>query len=118
MPMNTDTIQVWLMEVNAPPPALMGNWRRCLDAGELARATRFHFEPDRIIYTAAHWLLRNALAEAGDLPAAAWRFATGPHGKPRSDPALIRDALSFNLSHTKGLVACAVTHEAEIGIDV
>lgn len=118
MPMNTDTIQVWLMEVNAPPPTLMDNWRRCLDADELARAARFHFEPDRIIYTAAHWLLRNALAEAGDLPAAAWRFATGPHGKPRSDPALVRDALSFNLSHTKGLVACAVGPVAEIGIDV
>lgn len=111
-------IHVWLMEVDAPPPALLAEWRQCLDTDELARADRFHFERDRIIYTAAHWLLRSALAEAGGRPAAAWRFATGPHGKPRIDPALGQDMLSFNLSHTKGLVACAITLETEIGIDV
>lgn len=117
-PALTNEIHVWLMEVDAPPPALLAEWRQCLDTDELARADRFHFERDRIIYTAAHWLLRSALAEVGGLPAAAWRFATGPHGKPRIDPALGQDALSFNLSHTKGLVACAITLEDEIGIDV
>jgi len=111
-------IRVWLMEVDAPPPALLAEWRQCLDTDERARADRFHFERDRIIYTAAHWLLRSALAEAGGRPAAAWRFATGPHGKPRIDPALGQDTLSFNLSHTKGLVACAITLETELGIDV
>jgi len=117
-PALANEIHVWLMELDAPPPALLAEWRQCLDADELARADRFHFERDRIIYTAAHWLLRSALAAAGGLPAAAWRFANGPHGKPRIDPALGQDALSFNLSHTKGLVACAITLEAEIGIDV
>jgi 4'-phosphopantetheinyl transferase len=111
-------IHVWLMEVDAPPAALLAEWRQCLGADELARADRFHFERDRVIYTAAHWLLRSALAEAGGLPATAWQFANGPHGKPRIDPALGHDALSFNLSHTKGLVACAIALETEIGIDV
>jgi 4'-phosphopantetheinyl transferase len=112
-------IHVWLLQVDAPPPALLADWRQCLDADELARAGRFHFERDRIIYTAAHWLLRSALSEMGNgLPAAAWRFATGPHGKPCIDPALGHDALGFNLSHTKGLVACAITANAEVGIDV
>jgi 4'-phosphopantetheinyl transferase len=117
-PALANEIHVWLLEIDAPPPALLAEWRRCLDPDELARAARFHFERDRIIYTAAHWLLRSALSEAGALPAAAWRFATGPHGKPRIDPALGHDALSFNLSHTKGLVGCAITNGAEIGIDV
>jgi 4'-phosphopantetheinyl transferase len=116
--LRANEIHVWLMQVDAPPPALLAEWRQCLDANELARAGRFHFERDRIIYTAAHWLLRSALAEAGGLPAAAWRFANGPHGKPRIDPALGHDALSFNLSHTKALVACAITSGTEIGIDV
>jgi 4'-phosphopantetheinyl transferase len=111
-------VHVWVMEVDTPSPALLADWRQCLDADELARAARFYFEPDRIIYTAAHWLLRNALTAAGGLPAADWRFAIGPHGKPRIDPALGRDELSFNLSHTRGLVACAITTSAEIGIDV
>jgi 4'-phosphopantetheinyl transferase len=111
-------IHVWLMEVDAPPPALLAAWRQCLDADELARADRFYFERDRIIYTAAHWLLRSALAETGGLPASGWRFVAGPHGKPRIDPARGHHGLSFNLSHTKGLVACAITTGAEIGIDV
>lgn len=118
MTMPSDEIHVRLMEVDAPPPALLAEWRSCLDDSELARADRFHFERDRIIYTAAHWLLRGALTDAGGLPAEAWRFMAGPFGKPRIDPALGRDGLSFNLSHTKGLVACAITTGAEIGIDV
>jgi 4'-phosphopantetheinyl transferase len=113
-----DEVHVWLMQVDTPPPALLADWRQCLDASERARADRFYFERDRIIYTAAHWLQRSALTEAGGLPMKAWRFVAGPHGKPRLDPALGRDALSFNLSHTKGLVACAITGGTEIGIDV
>jgi 4'-phosphopantetheinyl transferase len=111
-------IALWLMEVDAPAPALLERWRGCLDTEELARAARFYFDPDRTIYTAAHWLLRTALAEAGGLPAAAWRFVSGPHGKPRIDPALGRPRLSFNLSHTKGLVACAIATDVDIGIDI
>jgi len=118
MTIESDALHVWLMEVDAPPPALLADWRQCLDADELTRADRFYFERDRVIYTAAHWLLRNALTEVGGLPLSAWRFATGPHGKPRIDSALGHDGLSFNLSHTKGLVACAITLRAEIGIDV
>jgi 4'-phosphopantetheinyl transferase len=118
MTIESDALHVWLMPVDAPPPALLADWRRCLDADERARADRFYFERDRVIYTAAHWLLRSALTEVAGLPAAEWRFTAGPHGKPRIDPALCYDALSFNLSHTKGLVACAITHQAEIGIDV
>ena len=116
--LSANEVHVWLMEIDEPSRALLADWRRCLDSDELARADRFHFERDRIIYTAAHWLLRSALTEVGGLPTAAWRFATGPHGKPRIDAALGHDALSFNLSHTKGLVACAVTLQAEIGVDV
>jgi 4'-phosphopantetheinyl transferase len=106
------------MEVDAPAPALLEYWRDPLDAEELARAARFYFDPDRAVYLAAHWLLRTALAEAGTWPAAAWRFVRGAHGKPRLDPACGHAELSFNLSHTKGLVACAIATAADVGIDV
>jgi len=111
-------IALWLMEVDAPAPDLIERWRDCLDTEELARAARFYFDPDRAIYTAAHWLLRTALAEAAGLPAGAWRFVNGPQGKPRIDPARGHPQLSFNLSHTKGMVACAIATDVEIGIDV
>lgn len=111
-------VRVWLMEVATPGPAALARWRGVLDPDECARADRFYFDPDRAIFLAAHWLLRTALTEAGPLPVEAWRFVKGRHGKPMLDPELGQPGLRFNLSHTKGLVACAVTTGAELGIDV
>src|SRR5689334_5374203 len=99
MTIRTEDVRVWLMEVEAPSPALLASWRACLDIAELGRADRFYFEPDRVIYTAAHWLLRAALAEMGGLPPSDWRFVTGQHGKPALDPQLGVEGINFNLSH-------------------
>jgi len=45
-----------------------------------------------------------------------WRFEKGDKGKPEIiDPPL---PLRFNLSHTEGLIVCAVTLNADIGVDV
>jgi 4'-phosphopantetheinyl transferase len=48
-----------------------------------------------------------------------WRFTTSEHGKP-SIIASDREprSITFNLSHTRGLVACAVAGGARIGVDV
>jgi 4'-phosphopantetheinyl transferase len=111
-------VVVWTMEVDAPPPTTMAGWRSCLGAAELDQADRFHFEVDRIAYTAAHWLVRHALAATGGLPPAHWRFVNEDKGKPQIDPVLDRPRLQFSLSHSGGLVACAVTTDSAIGIDV
>jgi 4'-phosphopantetheinyl transferase len=111
-------ILAWLMEVDEPPATTVKEWRTCLDAAELTRADSFYSDLDRITYIGAHWLLRNALAETGGLPPSHWRFVKGKHGKPQIDAALTRPDLCFNLSHSKGLVACVVATGAPIGIDV
>ncbi|WP_316167572.1 MULTISPECIES: 4'-phosphopantetheinyl transferase family protein [unclassified Bradyrhizobium] len=111
-------IRLWLMEVDAAPPALLAHWRACLNAQELARADRFYFDADREIYLAAHWLLRQALSHAAPLAPEAWQFASEQFGKPRIAPGLGYGSLKFNLSHTRGFVACAVGYDAEIGVDV
>jgi 4'-phosphopantetheinyl transferase len=48
------------------------------------------------------------------------RSLPAPRGssKPRIDPALDHPRLGFNLSHAKGLAACAIATDVEIGIDV
>ncbi|MGJ4939173.1 4'-phosphopantetheinyl transferase family protein [Bradyrhizobium sp. HKCCYLS1011] len=111
-------IQLWLMQVEAPLPALLARWRICLDEQECARADRFYFDVDREIYIAAHWLLRYALSRAAPLAPEAWQFTTERYGKPSIAPALSSLGVTFNLSHTKGLVACAVGHGIEMGVDV
>lgn len=106
------------MELGSPPASAIARWRAGLDAPEQAQADRFHFDEDRSTYIAAHWLVRNALASVGGLRPADWRFTIEKHGKPGIDPALGRPDLRFNLSHTRGFVACAVSFGDMIGIDV
>jgi 4'-phosphopantetheinyl transferase len=93
-------------------PALAG----MLDEEERARAARFAFEEDRQAYIAAHALLRRALSARAGGPPQDWRFAATKLGKPYLiDPQ--RD-LRFSMTHTRGMVAVAVTEGFEIGVDV
>jgi 4'-phosphopantetheinyl transferase len=89
-----------------------------LSDGERVRHARFHFDRDRDEFAAAHALLRTTLSEFGATDARDWRFREGAHGKPALAPGSAALPLSFNLSHTRGLVACAVALDADVGIDV
>ena len=106
------------METVDAPPETVDAWRALIDDAERARADRFHFAIDRTTFIAAHALTRTMLASHGALPPPAWRFTPGPFGKPAIDPALGHAALRFNLSHTRGMVVCAITANDEIGVDV
>jgi 4'-phosphopantetheinyl transferase len=112
-------VWVWWMPVGSPSSEAIGQWYASLDGAERARAARFRFEEDRLTYAAAHWLLRTALSSVGSQPPAAWRLMVEqPGGKPRIDPAAGLPMFSFNLSHSRGFVACAISDKAEVGIDV
>lgn len=102
----------------AADAAQLAAWLALLSPGEQARAARFQAAEDRHAYIAAHALARQMLASASGLPAAALRFAAGPAGRPEPDPALGLAGLRFNLSHARGLVACALALEDDIGVDV
>lgn len=88
-----------------------------LSADERARRDRFVFARDRRDFAVAHALLRIRLSSHAPRPRGAWQFTTGAHGKPELDVHTAAQ-LSFNLSHTDGLVACAIAREGDIGIDV
>lgn len=65
-------------------------------------------------YAAAHALLRRVLSHDRATSPHAWRFDRTPSGKPfLIEPG----APSFSLSHTQGLVACALAADA-VGVDV
>jgi 4'-phosphopantetheinyl transferase len=80
-----------------------------LDAVERARATRFVFARLRVEFVAAHALARIALAGATGAPADAFRFRTGPNGKPEAFLDGLAVPAAFSLSHTRGMVGVAVT---------
>ena len=86
---------------------------------EQARCRRFHFERDRRMFAATRALVRAVLSRYAAVGPGEWRFAAGPHGKPRIAHPAVTPALYFNLAHTPGLVVCAVSvaHES-VGADV
>jgi 4'-phosphopantetheinyl transferase len=63
-------------------------------------------------------LSRTLLGRYFDVPATEWRFVSTALGKPHIDWPESTRSLQFSLSHTEGLVACAVTWQRAVGIDV
>ncbi len=92
-------------------------YRDILSDDEVARCRRFERERDRRDFAVAHALLRFTLSSHWCIAPRDWRFEADADGKPQLSPSL-GDDLSFNLSHTDGLVACAVTRVAPVGVDV
>lgn len=94
-----------------------------LSVAERERAARFVFARDYWSYAAAHALLRSMLAECHGQAPLAWQFRNNPHGRPEIDPASSPVAAPrFNISHTHGMAACALTtgswpEDVDIGID-
>ncbi len=88
-----------------------------LAGDERARHDRFLFEKDRHLYLISHALVRWALSQYDQVSPAEWRFVENDYGRPEVAPDQNRLSLRFNLTHTTGLVACAVTEGFDIGVD-
>jgi 4'-phosphopantetheinyl transferase len=118
-PLGPADVHVWLTWIDAVDPAASAApCLALLSADERARHDRFHFERDRHLYRVAHALLRTTLSRYAPLAPGDWRFVTTPHGRPELVPATCKLPLRFNLSHTRGLAACAVTLARDVGVDV
>jgi 4'-phosphopantetheinyl transferase len=116
-PLDSDTVRVRWLPMEASDAVHLSRWRDMLDAEELARADRFHFVSDRDTFTAAHALARAMLSGATGLPTATWRYVKGKFGKPALAVDCDGGGLRFNISHTRGFVACAIARH-EVGVDV
>ena len=115
--MHADDVLVRWMEVDDVPPTTVAVWRGWLHPDEVARADRFRFDVDRLAYIGAHALVRSLLASVGPYPPEEWRFVHDERGKPEIDPAMA-SPLRCNLSHSRGVVAAAVSHRHDVGVDV
>ncbi len=111
-------VDVWLTRpAELTDPALLGTYERLLTPDERARRDRFRFERDRHTFLVSRALVRATLSRYASVAPGDWRFVTSGHGRP--EPAPEHDsALRFNLSHTDGLAACAITTGHPVGVDV
>jgi 4'-phosphopantetheinyl transferase len=96
----------------------LDRYRTLLTDDERARCDRYRVEPARRQFLIARALVRTTLSRYVPMAPADWRFVENEYGRPEiATPALPR-ALRFNLSHTAGLVACAVAWQHDVGLDV
>jgi 4'-phosphopantetheinyl transferase len=111
-------VHIWYHLTEALDEAGVARAVAILSDAERTRARRFVFARDRRDFAAAHALTRLALSRYGDLAPERWRFQEGPDGKPSLAAGRGTPPLTFNLSHTHGLVACAIAPGVDVGIDV
>lgn len=116
---NQDPTPVYVSHTRALDEAQIAALDPLLSASERDRRDRLWRADDRRDYAAAHALLRIALAAHTGQAPEHLAFRSDGHGKPSLVPGT-GDAPTpaFSLSHSRGLVACAIADRGRVGIDV
>jgi 4'-phosphopantetheinyl transferase len=116
---NIPTVHLYSQNTEALSEDTFHDSMRILSEEERERCDRLRFKEDRRDFVAAHALLRRSLSAylPRRLPEE-WGFETGPRGKPALSRAPVaEEVIEFNLSHTRGFVACAIS-SVRVGLDV
>lgn len=103
-------VDLWFWFYDSPP--IVKSRRQdeaLLSDGEREIYRRFRFDKDRLRFLAGRSLLRRTLSRYAPVAPEAWRFEEGSHGKPRIVGPELHSPLYFNLTKTRGLVACAIS---------
>jgi 4'-phosphopantetheinyl transferase len=110
---------LWLaFPEEAKDPALVAEYIALLTDDERARYHRHQVERHRHEFLITRALVRTVLSRYAAVAPDAWRFGTNEHGRPEIATPAGAPPLRFNLSNTRGLVACLVALDREIGVDV
>jgi 4'-phosphopantetheinyl transferase len=97
--------------------SLLAAYDALLTPAERARRDRYMFERNRREYLLTRALVRTTLSRYAPVAPEAWTFRENQWGRPQVALAE-HDGLVFNLSNTRGLIACVVAKGLEIGVDV
>lgn len=104
---------------NAAALAKLDSYKALMSTDEHERMLRLVFDRDRRAFLITRALVRTMLSRYAAVKPTDWRFIENVHGRPEilDRPSGTPD-LRFNISHTDGLIACAVTIGREVGVDV
>jgi 4'-phosphopantetheinyl transferase len=113
-----DQAQVWFVRPErVADAALLAAYDRLLSPEEGSRRDRFVVASARRALVVGRALVRTRLSRLADVPPERWAFRLNPHGRPEIAEPELSPPLYFNLTHTRGLVACVVARVPEVGID-
>jgi 4'-phosphopantetheinyl transferase len=114
--LGSDEVHCWCASLDVPPET-SARLDAALTPDERNRSARFRFERDRQRFIVAHGVLREILGRYLQIRPARIRFVYNAFGKPAISGEFGR-RITFNLSHSAGLVLVAVAAASEIGVDV
>jgi 4'-phosphopantetheinyl transferase len=109
---------VWTALVDGRAPEMTARFAAWLSDDEQQRRARYRRAEDARLFVCARGLLRYALSQYADVAPAAWRFLDQRGTRLALNIPFDTLPLQFSVSHTPGLVACAVTRDVPLGIDV
>jgi len=108
---------VWWLRTDRIDDGCQERLHGILDRTEQGRARRFVSAQDQRDFIVCHALLRVMLSRTAGRPPGTWTFSPGPHGKPGVAAEHGLPDLQFNITHTRGLVAVALSWRGPIGVD-
>jgi 4'-phosphopantetheinyl transferase len=114
-----DDVHVWyVFSDQVTDPGVLGRFAAMLTPEETTRRDRFVFDRDRHQFLVTRGVLRTLVSNYLGIPPADCAFVANGYGRPSLTNLPPGIALNFNLSHTAGLIAYALTLDRDIGIDV
>ena len=113
-------IHVWLTFCEAiSEEHLLVAYRELLNDMEKKEESRFYCPRDRHRYLVTRALVRTVLSRYASVDPKDWVFSADAYGRPQIVNPQAADArLSFNVSHTQGLIVLGVAKDRSLGVDV
>lgn len=111
-------VDIWLTRLTGIGDHLLRRYEELMSEDEHARWRRFLVAHAQLQHLVARALVRTTLSRYFDVPPQVWQFATNRYGRPHITAPRQFRPVRFNLSHTSGMVVCAVAKARAIGIDV
>ena len=115
-----DEVHIWHASVGRLiQSAASADLRSVLTVAEECRISQFQNGVARNEYIATRIFVRQLLSHYfPDTPPSAWNFKRNKYGKPRIERQIGGLGLEFNISHSHGVVLCALSVGVPIGVDV
>lgn len=111
-------IDLWLCYYAATGEQQRAALGALLSDAEREQQQRFYFADDRLRYLVTRAMVRTVLSRYAQVAPQAWTFDTNAYGRPGIGAAHDVPPLSFNVSHSRGLIALAVSGGRALGVDV
>lgn len=113
---NRNEVHIWRVRASEATAALLAS---CATEAEHARAKCFRPPASRNESIVARGFIRFVLGHYLGIPPRAVQIREGQYGKPELAARVVgRGRVTFNLSHSHGVILAAITVACEVGIDI